>query len=324
MKSSHKWLAFAALLVATAGHAELAQWVQHIAGGSALESIFFRTVAMPAGPVLSRKPPRETVAELTKQIATAPSRADLISLRAHEAELSLDFNTAERDWKTFARLSPDKTAGGIALADYYHRRAQAKEELAAVLDVASQPASSRDALDTERQQRSWKLFERAIALVNAQALPVETAESVYNEWIARYPKQPQPYTQLFQYLVVARQQQPAEQLITRYRNAFPNDEAFPLQARSQLLPPEDALKLYETSFRPVLPPNVVAQYFQLLKETRNLRTFLAKARADAARESQRCSCRCEALLLLSTAGQSDAGASGAARVPHAPWPANSC
>ena len=47
--------------------------------------------------------PRETVAELTKQIAAAPSRADLVSLRAHEAELNLDFTTAEQDWKTYAR-----------------------------------------------------------------------------------------------------------------------------------------------------------------------------------------------------------------------------
>ena len=104
MKSSHKWLIGAAL-VAVAGRAELAQWVQHIPGASALESVFFRDVAMPAGVVKSRRPPRETVAELTKQIAAAPSRADLVTLRAHEAELNLDFTTAEQDWKTYARLA---------------------------------------------------------------------------------------------------------------------------------------------------------------------------------------------------------------------------
>ena len=146
MKSSHKWLIGAAL-VAVAGRAELAQWVQHIPGASALESVFFRDVAMPAGVVKSRRPPRETVAELTKQIAAAPSRADLVTLRAHEAELNLDFTTAEQDWKTYARLAGDKVEGSVALADYYHRRLQPKEELAALLQAASQPSSGRDALN---------------------------------------------------------------------------------------------------------------------------------------------------------------------------------
>jgi cellulose synthase operon protein C len=278
LKSSHKLLAFAVLIATAVSHAELAQWVQHIPGGSALEAVFFRTVPMPAGPVLSRKPPRETVVELTRQIAAAPSRADLISLRAHEAELNLDFTTAEQDWKTFARMSADS----VALADYYHRRLQPKEELAALLDAANQPATGRDALNSDREQRSWRLFTRAVALVNAQAMPVEARESVYDAWIARYPKQPHPYTEFFQYLIVAQRREQAEQAIARYRAAFPNDEAFPLQARAQLMAPEDALKLYESGFRPVLPPNVVAQYFQLLKDTRNLRTFLAKARAEAA------------------------------------------
>ena len=86
---------------------------------------------MPAGPVQSRRPPREVVVDLTRQkIATsAPSRADLVSLRAHEAELNLDFTTSEQDWKTYARLSADKAAGSVALADYYHRRLQPREEL---------------------------------------------------------------------------------------------------------------------------------------------------------------------------------------------------
>ena len=250
--------------------------------GDALEPVFFRTVPMPAGPVLSRRPPRETVAELTRQIAGAPSRVDLVSLRAHEAELNLDFTTAEQDWKTFARMSADKSAGSIALADYYHRRLQPQEELTALLDAAGQPATGRDALNMEPEQRSWRLFSRAVALVNAQAMPIDTAESVYNAWIARFPKQAQPYTQLFHYLVSARQQQRAEQVVAQYVKAFPNDEAFPLQARAELLPPEEALKLYESAFRPVLSPSVVAQYFQLLKDTRSLRAFLAKARAEAA------------------------------------------
>ncbi len=233
-------------------------------------------------PVLSPKPPRETVAELTKQIAAAPSRSDLVSLRAQEAELNLDFATADKDWKTFSTMSPDKQAGSVALADYYHRRLQPQEELSALLVAASQPSMGRDALNADSEQRSWELFKRAVSLVEAQALPLESAESVYNAWTARYPKQPQPYIQFVDFLIAARQPRRAEQVVTRYVRAFPQDEAFPLQARARLLPPAEALKLYEASFRPVLPSNVIAQYFELLKETRNLRTFLAKARSEVA------------------------------------------
>ena len=52
----------------------------HSRAASALEAVFFRNVAMPSGVVQSRRPPRETVVELTKQIAAAPSRADLVTL----------------------------------------------------------------------------------------------------------------------------------------------------------------------------------------------------------------------------------------------------
>jgi tetratricopeptide (TPR) repeat protein len=261
---------------------ELAEWVQHIATGSPLEAIFFRTVAMPAGPVQSRKPPREVVSELTKQIETAPSRADLVSLRAHEAELNLDFTTAEQDWKTYARLSADKGAGAVALADYYHRRLQPKEELAALLEAAAQPATGRDALNTEMEQRSWKLFQRAIELTAEQALPNETIESVYNAWIARYPAQPQPYRSLYESLVARRDLPRAQQQIERYQKAFPQDSAFVLHARAQLATPAEALKIYEAAFRPVMAVDAVTQYFELLNRTRNLRAFLASARAAVA------------------------------------------
>ena len=278
MKSSHKCL-IAAAVVVVLGRAELAQWVQHVPGASALEAVFFRNVAMPAGTVQSRRPPRETVVELTKQIAAAPSRADLVSLRAHEAELNLDFTTAEQDWKTYARLAADKTDGSITLADYYHRRLQSKEELAALLDAAAQPASGRDALNADMDQRSWKVFERALALADAQLLP---SEAVYEAWIARFPAQPIPYSRFFDSLVKKGQTQRAQQQIDRYVKAFPDDEAFPMQARARLLPPEEALKLYERAFRPVLSASVVAQHFELLNRTRNLRNFLADARAAAA------------------------------------------
>jgi hypothetical protein len=174
---SYRKLALGIAVLTTLAYAELAQWVQHIPAGSPLEAIFFKTVQMPAGPLQSRRPPRETVADLSKQIAAAPTRSDLLSLRAQEAELNLDFTTAEQDWKAYATA----TKNWVALADYYHRRLQPKEELAALLQA--------------------DLFKRAVALAQVQALPVETTESVYNAWIAKAPTEVEPYKELFAFLI---------------------------------------------------------------------------------------------------------------------------
>ena len=282
MKSSRKLLIAGLLGTGALCFGELAEWVQHIAIGSPLEAVFFRTVNMPAGPVQSRKPPREVVVDLTRQIASAPARADLISLRAHEAELNLDFTTAEQDWKTFARMSADKAAGSVALADYYHRRLQPTEELAALLEAAAQPSTRRDGLNPEPEQLSWKLFQRALTLADEQALAVDTVESVYNAWIARYPAHSQPYRTLFDFLIARRQLPRAQQMIERYAKAFPQDAVFPLHARAVLASPDESLKIYEAAFQPVMAPNVVASYFELLNRTRNLRTYLSNARAATA------------------------------------------
>ncbi|HYP06633.1 MAG TPA: tetratricopeptide repeat protein [Bryobacteraceae bacterium] len=283
MKSSRKLALAAGILLGSAAlsFGELAQWVQHIAAGSPLEAVFFRTVTMPNGPIQSRKPPREVVAELTKQLAAAPGRADLLALRAQEAELNLDFTTAEQDWRAYARLATDKVEGAIALADYHHRRLQPEQELQALIEAAAQPSTGRDALNPEPQQRSWKTFERAIALADAQALPIEATESVYNAWIARYPARTEPYRNLFEFLVARQQPTRAQQQIDRYVKAFPQDQGFALQARAQLASPEEALKIYEGSFKPVMSPDVIARYFELLNRTRNLRTYLANARSAA-------------------------------------------
>ena len=156
MKSSRKWPRYCRSGCRDAGRAELAQWAQHVPGGSGIRRHFLPRLSRACRARCSRrKPPRETVAELTKQIAAAPSRADLVSLRAQEAELNLDFATADQDWKTFATMSPDKQAGSVALADYYHRRLQPQEELSALLVAASQPSMGRDALNADSEQRSW-------------------------------------------------------------------------------------------------------------------------------------------------------------------------
>ena len=70
---------------------------------------------------------------------------------------------------------------------------------------------------------------------------------------------------MFEYLADVRQTQRAQQVIDRYAKAFPSGRSVSDAGPSAVLAPDEALKLYEQSFRPVLPANVVAQYFRLLK-----------------------------------------------------------
>ena len=127
--------AAAVLFLTLAARADLSRWVQDIAAPSHLQAVFFRLMPLSGGSVEFRRPPKETRPELTKLIAAAPSQADLLALRAHEDELQLDFTAAGEDWKHYVQLASDKIAANLALADFYHRRLQPTDEIAA-LEVA--------------------------------------------------------------------------------------------------------------------------------------------------------------------------------------------
>src|SRR5687768_8510045 len=143
---------------------------------------------MPAGPVKSRKPPKEAVAALAAPINAAPQQAALYRIRAGEAEQALDFARAEVDWQRYSQLAADKFEAGIALADYYHRRLEPQKELTALLVAAALP--SQDATRNAIEQASWRTFVRALELARAQALPVQP---VHQAWMARYPTEPSAY-----------------------------------------------------------------------------------------------------------------------------------
>ncbi|MEO8129460.1 MAG: hypothetical protein ABI822_20340, partial [Bryobacteraceae bacterium] len=175
MKSSRKLYIFVAFIALTiAAHAELREWVQFIQANNPIEAIFFRTVALPAGSVLSLRPPKETVADLSKAITAAPQQIELLSLRAREEEQLLDFPAATADWRKYAEATADKFQGQLALADFYHRRLQPAEELQALAAARNLPAPAEEKFTAVAQQRSWKLFERSLAVVSTQALPAET------------------------------------------------------------------------------------------------------------------------------------------------------
>ena len=262
------------LIACAAAFAELAQWVQYIASPSQLEAVFFRSVALPAGAIEIRRPPKETRSELSKLIATSPSQADLYALRAHEDEQQLDFAAAENDWK---KAPPQD------LADFYHRRIRPKDEIAVLESIGKAPSPAEERLTFPSQQQSWNAFERILSVIHEQALPKEFTPNAYRSWIVRYPNEPGLYKQFLTYLTDQKQFEGAEKLIADYRKAFPADDTYPLQAAASIAwkrgALEDAIKLYDQSFRPLWPPDLVKSYFDLLKEAHGLRRYLENARA---------------------------------------------
>lgn len=277
------WIAAGTLLVLTlAARADLARWVQDIDAASALRAVFFRTVPLPSGTVTVRRPPRETREELTKLLATKPTDADWLALRAREAEQQLDFTAAEADWKRQARSAN----GNLALADYYHRRNQPREEISALAAVAAAPSPRSERLLPPAQQRSWRALERVFALIDAHALPADVSVKHYQAWMARYPKEAGVSQRFFNFLLARKDFAVAEKHIATYQLAFPDDRVFPVRARASLAHARgaeaEALALYEQSYDPLWPPELVRSYFALLGETRNLRMFLDRTRAAIA------------------------------------------
>ncbi|HXE89455.1 MAG TPA: hypothetical protein VNK82_00675 [Terriglobales bacterium] len=278
-------LLLAATLAAVA-HADLARWVQEIDSASALRAVFFRSVPLPSGPVNVRRTPRETREGLTRLLAARPNDPELLALRAREAEQQLDLDAAEADWKQSAQASADKAAGYLALADFYRRRLKPRDEIAALATVAAQPSPASERLVPPERQRSWRAFERMFAVIEEQAMPAEDSVAQYRAWMARYPREAQVYRRFFDFLVAQKDFTAAAAQIEAYRKAFPDDTTFPVRARAALAHARgaeaEALAVYESSYQPLWPPELVQNYFSLLTKTRNLRTFLDRARSGVA------------------------------------------
>jgi cellulose synthase operon protein C len=256
------------LALATALRANLSEWVQNLAVDTGLRGIFFRSMALPYGAIDRRRPPRETRPALTERIAAAPKDAYLYRLRAGEDELALDFAAAEADWKTYSTLASD----GMALADYYHRRLQTPQELAA-LDVVATPAA----------------FERAIKLAEDQGLPETSVIDQYRAWIAKFPKDAELDKRYIRYLVDHAQFAAADREIQSYRAAFPDDEGIWVEEVGLTLKRgsvDQAIAIFDKAFRPLMPADWLKGYFDLLNGQGRLRDFLSNARAAAAAQPE--------------------------------------
>jgi predicted Zn-dependent protease len=246
----------------------IAHWLANAESGSGVEKALYRLMKLPSGEALYRRSPRETRPELTALLASGGNRAPLYSLRALEDEQALDFNAAERDWKTWAEKADDKAAAHLDLADFYDRRLKPHEELAALKVVGEAPADPRERWTAADSERSWKAWERSLAVIDRFALPRSLAEQEFAGWEHRYPGQKAVYERELSFELKAKNINAVSDLIARYRKAFPGDDLFPVQAEAQLElgrgSAQNGLAVFDRNFQPLWPAQLVKSYYELL------------------------------------------------------------
>jgi tetratricopeptide (TPR) repeat protein/Flp pilus assembly protein TadD len=276
---------FAAAL--TAARAAMPEWAQNIEFHSLVEAAIFRSVSLPGGPVTIKRPPAETVPALADLMKQHPRQSDLYSLKALEEEQKLDFTAAEADWKLYLQNAADKFSAQMALADFYHRRHRPQDEINALSQAARMASPAAEKLTAASEQRSWQAFERIFRVMEAQVMPVSLGTEQFNAWIARYPGEQSLYSRYFEYLLRYKDFKAANDLIAKYTGKFPGDEVFPTRARALLAYKQgsvrEGLAIYEKNFQPLWPPELVKNYFDLLRETRSLRSFLDQQHAALGR-----------------------------------------
>ena len=285
--------AFGISLAGWQARAALPRWMQDVIGSSAIEAALYRVMEIPGVKPFYPRPPKEAQGELSRLIGKAPDQAELYSLRATEEERALDFRAAEADWKAYSSRAKDTVGAKLELADYYHRRLQPGDEVKALMEVGSAAALPGEQYTAPAEQRSWKAFERLMALAADQALDDGTVARGYAAWIARYPQQPSLYAREFRWWLDrssdGKKFDHAGELIHQYRTAFPKDAVFPVKATALLEyrrgtkdSIDKALAIYDAGFEPLWPSELVESYYALLAQTDRRRRFLAEARAKLA------------------------------------------
>ena len=114
-------------------------------------------------------------------------------------------------------------------------------------------------------------------------MPKDSSIAQYRAWIARYPQEQSLYARFLQFLVSQKEYAAAGKLIADYGRQFPNDQIFPVKAKAMVEyrhgSVREGLAVYEQSFQPLWDPELVKSYFDLLRDTHNLRKFLDHTRA---------------------------------------------
>jgi tetratricopeptide (TPR) repeat protein len=246
----------------------LARWLENAEAGSGVEKALYRLMKLPGGEALYRRSPREARPELTALIGAGKNSAALYSLRAMEDEKALDFDAAERDWKSWAQKAGDKPAANLDLADFYERRLKPQEELAALESVGQASASPRERWTASESRQSWKAWEHTLGVVDRFALPRAVAAREYAGWEQRYPQAPPVYERELAFDLAGKDFSSASALIARYRKAIPGDQQFPVRAEAQVEAgrgsAKDGLAVYDRSFEPLWPAELVKSYYDLL------------------------------------------------------------
>jgi cellulose synthase operon protein C len=272
-----------AIVGSLAAMGELPSWIRNIESASAIEAAFFRMMSLPGGAVPFRRPPGETRPALGELIKNQPHNAELYSLRALEGEQQLDFTAAESDWKAYVTNASNKTNVQLALADFYHRRLRPSDEIKTLSLAATAAPLASEKLTAVSQQQSWRAFDRIFGIIDDQGLSKEVSIAQYRAWIARYPQESSLYARFLQFLVAQKEYTAASQLIASYSKQFPADQVFPVKAKAMVDYRQgsvrEGLAVYEQSFQPLWDPELVKSYFDLLRETQNVRKFLDQARA---------------------------------------------
>ena len=308
-------LLFAGALVVSVGvtlaaMGELPSRMRNLEANSAIEAAFFRMMSLPNGAVVFRRPPSETRPALGELIKGQPHNAELYSLRALEDEQQLDFSAAESDWKAYVENSSDKVGAQLALADFYHHRLRPADEIKILSLLASAPPIVSEKLTPTAQQRSWQVFERIFGVIQDQGLAKEVSIAHYRAWIARYPKQQSLYARFLEFLVAQKEYAAAGQLIIDYRKQFPDDQIFPVKAKAIVEYRQgsvrEGLVVYEQSFQPLWDPQLVKSYFDLLRDTQNLRKFRDDAHAALSANPQDLNATSRTFYYYQQQGKNDA------------------
>ena len=157
---------------------DLVDWLQNLEANGRFEVAFFRTVALPGGPLTVRRLPAESRHILDDLVSKSPNDAELYLMRARADEAQLDFTTAEADWQKFAQVANDKVDAQLQLADFYHRRLRPLDEIKALAAAAQAPSPAADKLLPPNQQRAWQTFDRVFEVLDLEPMIAEKPDAV--------------------------------------------------------------------------------------------------------------------------------------------------
>jgi len=253
------------LVVVFAAQGNLSRWLQDIEATSRLEAVFFKSVALPSGSVVAKRPPAEARAELGKLIQAAPSDAELFALRAMQAEQQLDFAAAETDWKKHLELASNKASANTALADYYHRRLQVRDELSALTAAG--------------------LHQRGVELVEAQGLDRTLAADQFKAWVRRDSQDESVYAKALDYLNRNKMFAASEEVLSVYKQNFAANSDFAVRSQADIEFARGnaarAAVIWDQAFDPLWPSSTMSRYFDVVGAGRD-RQLLARLQAELA------------------------------------------